>query len=197
MKASKDDKRNNLLPIIASYFAELGYRRATTSELANRCDVKEAILYRLWPSKKEMFLDSLDYIADNLVRIWQGLLSTATEEKTALELLISYESEHFAELNNYLVIYSALNEADDPEIKESLQRMYFYIHSFLVEKITLYRVKTGCGEQLSTPMLAWALMGIGTMVTITKHLGMLTEQGRSELLSGAAQALLEIEVSGY
>jgi TetR/AcrR family transcriptional regulator len=197
MKNSKEDKKKSLLPLIASYFTEFGYRRATTSELASRCGVKEAILYRLWPSKKEMFLASLDFIGVNLLSTWKDLISTATKEKTALEVLLSYESEHFAELNNYLIIFPALNEADDPDIKESLQRMYFRIHSFLVEYITLYKVETGHSNNLSTSMLAWALMGIGTMVTITKHLGMLAETDRGELLSSAGQVLLGNHVSEH
>jgi AcrR family transcriptional regulator len=191
MKNSKEKKKQILLPLIASSFTELGYRRATTSELARRCEVKEAILYRLWPGKKEMFLDSLDFIAENLLRVWKDQLSNAAKEKTAIESLLSYESKHFAELNNYLIIFTGLTEADDPDIKESLQRMYFRIHSSLVEYITLYKVQTGHATGLSTPILAWALMGIGTMVTITKHLGMLAESERGQLLEQAGGALLQ------
>ena len=38
------EKRRELLPVIARAFAELGYRRATTAELARRCGVRENIL---------------------------------------------------------------------------------------------------------------------------------------------------------
>ena len=33
-------RRKQLLPVIARAFAELGYRRATTAELAQRCKVR-------------------------------------------------------------------------------------------------------------------------------------------------------------
>lgn len=190
MKNSKEAKKKSLLPLVASSFAELGYRRATTAELAGRCQVKEAILYRLWSGKKDMFLEALDYIAENLLRIWKDQLSTAANDKTAIEVLLDYESKHFGEFNNYLIIFSGLNEADDPDIKESLQRMYFHIHSFLVEYITRYKIATGQDNGTDTATLAWAFMGIGTMVTITKHLGILTKPDREQLLRAIGGELL-------
>lgn len=190
MKNNKAEKKQKFLPLIATAFTELGYRRATTSELASRCGVKEAILYRLWPDKKAMFLNSLDFIAENLLSVWKEQIRTTAKERTALEVLLSYESEHFAELNNYHIIFSGLNEASDPDIKDSLQRMYFRIHSFLVEYITRFRVETGQANGLDTTTLAWALMGLGTMVTITKHLGMLAESERGLLLENGGKALL-------
>ena len=41
------DRRRELAPVLARAFAELGYRRATTAELAERCGVQEKALYRL------------------------------------------------------------------------------------------------------------------------------------------------------
>lgn len=35
------EKRRELLPTVARAFAELGYRRATTAELARRCGVPD------------------------------------------------------------------------------------------------------------------------------------------------------------
>ena len=197
MKNNKQDKKKKLLPLIASSFAELGYRRATTAELSKKCKVKEAILYRLWADKKEMFLESLDFITENLIQIWKEQLDNATENKIALELLLNYESKHFGELNNYIIIFSGLNEADDPEIKESLQRMYFQIHSFLVEQITQYKIATGKTTGIETTTLAWAFMGIGTMLTITKHLGMLTATSRERVLEETGKELLGIKISNH
>ena len=50
-----DARRRELIGTVATTFAELGYRRTTTANLAERCGVQEAILYRLWPDKRAMF----------------------------------------------------------------------------------------------------------------------------------------------
>ena len=59
--SQSNEKRRQLLPVVARTFAELGYRRVTTAELAKRCNVRENILYRLWPDKKAMFVAAIDY----------------------------------------------------------------------------------------------------------------------------------------
>jgi AcrR family transcriptional regulator len=67
-------KRQELLPIVARAFAELGYRRATTAELARRCGVPQNILYRIWPDKKAMFIAAIDYVYELSAATWQRLL---------------------------------------------------------------------------------------------------------------------------
>lgn len=56
------EQRERILPVLAATFAELGYRRTTTATLAERCEVRENILYRLWADKKAMFIAVIDYV---------------------------------------------------------------------------------------------------------------------------------------
>ncbi len=75
-----------LLPIVCQVFSELGYRRTTTAELAHRCDVRENILYRLWPDRKAMFLAAIDDIFRSCATIWNEILADhlAPEQLSAL-----------------------------------------------------------------------------------------------------------------
>ena len=57
-----DDRRRQFTPRVATAFIELGYRGTTTAELAQRCGVRENVLYRIWPTKKAMFLDAVEYV---------------------------------------------------------------------------------------------------------------------------------------
>ena len=61
--------------MLAQAFADLGYRRATTAELAERCGLRENQLYRLWPNKKAMFLASIDYLYEFSAEKWRALLA--------------------------------------------------------------------------------------------------------------------------
>ena len=70
-----NERRLELVPIVARTFAELGYRRTTTAALAERCKVRENILYRLWPDKRAMFVASLDYVYQLSEETWAQLLA--------------------------------------------------------------------------------------------------------------------------
>jgi len=80
------EKRREMLPIVARVFAELGYRRTTTAELAQRCGVQENILYRLWPDKKAMFIAAIGYVYDLSVGIWNRLLTEKDGVQTVAEI---------------------------------------------------------------------------------------------------------------
>ena len=81
--AEDNNKKNELMIEIAAAFAELGYRRATSSKLAVRCGVKEQILYRQWRGKREMFVDAVIYITDNIISIWERQIAGVKSDQEA------------------------------------------------------------------------------------------------------------------
>src|SRR5438132_3322579 len=88
-------KRRELLPVVARAFAELGYRRTTTADLARRCGVRENILYRLWPDKRAMFIASIEYVFERSAAVWRRLLAdAAAADVSAAEKLLAYEASH-------------------------------------------------------------------------------------------------------
>src|SRR5262249_9988053 len=78
-------------PDLARASAELGYRRATTADLAARCAVQEKALFRLWPDKRAMFLAALDQVFVESETLWERLASAPGQGSTA-ERLLAYEA---------------------------------------------------------------------------------------------------------
>ena len=70
---TNNQKREEFLPKIAQCFADHGYRGTTTAILSKTCDVRENVLYRIWPSKKEMFLDCIEHIYEVTMTLWNEL----------------------------------------------------------------------------------------------------------------------------
>ena len=91
-----NQRRAELVPVLARAFAELGYRRATTAALAERCGLRENQLYRLWPNKKAMFLASIDYLYEYTAEIWSRLLNEEDDISPA-ERILNWEGEHRGE----------------------------------------------------------------------------------------------------
>jgi len=111
------EKRHELLPVVAAAFAELGYRRASTAELARRCGVQELILYRLWPDKKAMFLAAIDHVFERSLSAWTMELAARPTGQDALTALIAYEARHHGEHGLYRIVFAGLGECDDPQLR--------------------------------------------------------------------------------
>ena len=185
-----DEKRKKLLPIVARAFAELGYRRATTAELAHRCKVRENILYRLWPDKKAMFIASINYVYDQAAGRWREVLSETDDNAGAAVRLLTHEAEHHGESGLHRIIFAGLSEADEPEIREALRKMYSRFHRFIRGQIAAHRDGGPAGALPDETITAWAIVGLGSVADIGRELGLLTSRGRKRMFAQAGRLLL-------
>ena len=180
-----DPKR--LLPIVAAAFAQLGYRRATTAQLADRCGVRENILYRAWPSKKTMFLAAIDHVFEVSLRRWQQLLGSADEAAADAERLLDFESVHHGEFGLYRIVFTGLSETDDPEIRTALRTMYQRFHRFIVQQLAA----GGSARRPADPELAaWTFVGMGTISNISRELRLFSADDRRRFFHEIGRLLL-------
>lgn len=183
------EKRRELLPVVARTFADLGYRRTTTAELASRCNVQENILYRLWPDKKAMFIAAIDYVYELSEATWKGLLGRGGNGASAQKLL-SYESEHLGEFGHSRIIFAGLGETDDPEIRAALSAMYKRFQGFSKDQVNSHRSSRSTKSAVDPALAAWALVGLGTVASIARELKLLTDKDRKRLMTEVGNLLL-------
>jgi AcrR family transcriptional regulator len=184
-----EDRRRELLPQVARAFAELGYRRATTAELAQRCGVRENVLYRLWPDKKAMFLAAIDHVYEVAMGAWDKVLRRGGEGTPAQQIL-AYESEHYGETGLYRLVFAGLSETDDPEVRAALRRMYGRFHAFLRDRVAEHR--GGSGESApDADVAAWAIVGIGTVSNLMRELRLVPAAERARLLREIGVLMLD------
>jgi len=187
-----NERRAELLPIIAGTFAELGYRRTTTAELAFRCGVQETTLYRLWADKKTMFLAAIGHVFDISKKIWAEKTSTAGAASPA-EQVMAYEAEHHGELGLYRILFAGLNEFDDPEIREALRTSYRSFQSWIEERILEHRQRAPSADlyPVEAGDAAWAAVALGTIINIGRDLDLLNSEDRAHLLDRVGRLLLD------
>jgi len=190
-----DEQSKMLLPIVCAVFSELGYRRTTTAELARRCDVRENILYRLWPDKKAMFLAAIDDIFRSRAEMWNVILADRPAPKKAVERIIEYESHHQGEFGFYRIVFTALTETDDDDIRVALVGMYKRFHQLVCRQVEAARGSGDLESGLPTEMAAWGLLGLATISNIIRELKLLSPRQRERMFAGVAKCLVGGEIS--
>ncbi|RIK73410.1 MAG: hypothetical protein DCC67_17965 [Planctomycetota bacterium] len=183
-----EQQRQDLLPIVARAFSELGLHRATTAELARRCGVRENILYRLWDDKKAMYLAAIRYVYDSTIHIWLQQATKKSDEFSLADVL-EYESQHLGEFGHYRILFTGLSELDDPDIRHALARMYQDFHAFIKRQLDQSRSTSGAKGELNSSLAAWALIGLGTISTIARETGCLSPRGRRRLIKEGGRYL--------
>jgi AcrR family transcriptional regulator len=184
-----NERREELLPVIARTFVRLGYRRATTAALAQACQVQETILYRLWADKKAMFIAAIEHVYEVSTGMWAKLLGDGDDGKSAAERLLEYESTHHGEFGMYRIVFAGLSESDDEDIRAALCSMYERYHEFIGARLSDHR--SGDVARIDGELSAWAIIGLGTITAIGRELGLLDGQARSDLWNEPGRLLLE------
>jgi AcrR family transcriptional regulator len=189
-----NEKRAELLPVVAQAFSELGYRKATTAELASRCGVQENILYRLWTDKKKMFTASIDYLFDATLQQWQGLIEDAAQDPdgpTAAQRILAYDAEHRGERGFYRITFAALSETDDEDVKAALRSMYDRFTRFIEKEIAEHRETIDDADLPDPWAVTWAILGIATAADIGREVGLLSATKRKAMIASAGRWLLD------
>jgi AcrR family transcriptional regulator len=178
------------MPIVAAAFAELGYRRATTAELAERCGVRENILYRLWADKKAMFIAAIDYVYEHSVAVWGRLLAAPGADTSGAERLLAHESQHHGEFGLYRILFAGLSETDDADIRVALGDVYRRYQKFITDRVRDHRAGASGADGPDASLVSWAVIGLGTVANITRELRLVSDRQRRRMLAEIGQELL-------
>lgn len=185
-----EQRRRDFLPHIAEAFSEIGYRRLTTARLAERCGVAENVLYRIWPSKKAMFLESIELIYRATLDFWQSVLDDESKPGSPAERLLREQSKNHGHKGLYRIIYAGLSETDDAEIRAALRGLYQRFHRYLMRLIEDHRGE-GADPSVSAEMAAWAIIGAGAILDLQRELGISSSAKRQRLLKEVGGVMLD------
>lgn len=186
---SLNEKREKFLPLISRCFADNGFRGTTTAKIASACNVRENVLYRIWPSKKDMFLDCLEHVYELTISLWRELEPDKESELTHAELILQFQAADHGLSRYYRLVFAGLME-NDQEIRKALRQLYRKFQSFLSETTDDHRRQRKISGDLNPDSTAWVLMGIAAMVDIQRELRILSNTGREKFLTDSGMRIL-------
>ena len=184
-----DERRRELLPLVAQAFSDLGYRRATTAELAARSGVQETILYRLWPDKKAMFVAAIEFLFSRRMAKWESAFDETVPASRASQL-IELTGQDLGEHRLYRIIFAALSETDDPDVKQALRKLYRLYHDRVETEVARHRKQRDVREVAEDDDTAWALIGLVAFMNIALDLKLMSARKRKQMFSTMASLLL-------
>ena len=191
-----EQRRKNFLPLLAAAFVELGYRGTTTAALGARCGVGENVLYRIWPSKKAMFLAAVEFVYVVTMENWKVFAAAADDDDTSAttaQRILDHQARNHGRLRLYRIIFAGLTE-DDPDIRATLRDVYRRLHAFITRQIRDHHrsVPPGSGGRLRAADTGWALIGLGAVVDVQRELEIIPVARRRRMMSDVGRAILDV-----
>lgn len=155
-------RRQQLLDCAAELFAQHGYARATTAELARAAGVTEPIIYRHFKSKRDLFIALIERTGEETIGSWEATLSDADSPPDRLSRLIAGNPMTTPKGQiAYRVILQAITETHDELIRAALQDHIQKLHDFLEREVARAQELHKVTGRFSAELVAWLLIDVG------------------------------------
>ena len=148
-------------------FAASNYTRVSTAELAKAAGISEPALYRYFPSKKALFISTIKAAGKRLLDIWERL---AGELIDPLEVIRAIGLGYYYHLRSHSpvmkLLFQALSEADDEEIRQALRDNFAALVRFLEENIEEGKRHGVIRQDVNPTVAAWQFMAFGLALDV-------------------------------
>jgi TetR/AcrR family transcriptional regulator len=153
-------------------FAASSYARVGTAELAKAAGISEPALYRYFPSKKELFISTIKTAGKRLLDIWERLASEVVDPLEVIQAIGLGYYDHLRSRSPVMkLLFQALSEADDKEIREALHNSFAAFIRFLEENIEEGKRQGLIRQDVNATVAAWQFMAFGLTLDLIHLMG--------------------------
>jgi len=169
------ERRQWVVTAACRVFAKSSYSGATTAEIARESGVTEPVLYRHFPSKRDLYLACLDAAWAHVRRLWEEALANEPDPGSRLGAM-GRAYIHQQRVGDKIMLsdlwVQALSEAsEDPKIRRYLRDQMREVHDFVADKIRLSQAAGGIAKDRDAGAEAWIFISLGLLSTIDRRLG--------------------------
>ena len=177
------ERENDLVEKATEVLAESNYRSATTARIAQGAGVSEAVIYQHFNSKRDLFLKVLERIGSDVLEKWAEVTVDSRSTKTALRQLGTY---HYTFINESKakekVLFQAISEVDDPEIRESLKEHFAAFVEFIAGIVREGKAEGVVPHDMDETMAGWIVLSFGIGSGFMSLFGFEEELDRERLI---------------
>jgi len=161
-RRSAQQRRRLILQSAQAVFAANSYAKVGTADLAKAAGISEPALYRYFPSKKDLFISTLKDSGARLLDIWERL---AMEVVNPLDIIWAIGLGYYDHLRSrspvMKLLFQAISEADDPDIRRALHENFASLIRFLMENIEEAKRRGLIRQDVDIIVAAWQFMAMG------------------------------------
>jgi len=117
-RLSADERRAQLLEVAASEFAISGFHGTSTEAIARRAGISHAYLFRLFPTKKDLFLATAHRCFERTRDVFRAAAAATPQQSERLHAMGEAYVELLADRELLLLQMQMYAACSDPEIRD-------------------------------------------------------------------------------
>lgn len=156
--------------------ARSNYRTTSIAEIASEAGITEPAVYRYFPTKKALFIAIIEDVGKRVLTIWTELKTESEDPIEALErIAVDYYERAMTRTGDLKVLFQALAEVDDEEIRQALRTQFSSYVELLSSVISDAKEKNLIRKDLDAKAAAWCYLSVGFTLNLVGLLRMGTE----------------------
>ena len=118
------ERREQLLTAAIAEFGVTGYHGTSTETIAERAGISQPYLFRLFGTKKDLFLACVDRCFDLTMEAFREAVRTKADDETPRQAMGHAYIENLGNRDLVLFVHQTYAAADDPDIRELAARRF-------------------------------------------------------------------------
>ncbi|MFC5449358.1 TetR/AcrR family transcriptional regulator [Paenibacillus aestuarii] len=102
-EAQSTNRKLEIISAAIEVFAEVGYYRATTAQVAERASISQPYIFRFFATKESLLLTALEVSWSRVIESFRKVLETSSPELLETRLILEYEHIQALHLNEILL----------------------------------------------------------------------------------------------
>ena len=123
-RKSADERREEILAVAVEHFAEGGYHGTSTEVIAREAGISQPYLFRLFRTKKELFLACTDRACEKVIATFQSAAERAEPGHELEDMGLAYVHELLPDRHALLMLMQGYAAVADPEIQAHVRDGY-------------------------------------------------------------------------
>ena len=132
-RKSAEERREDILAVAMERFAEGGYHGTSTEAIARDAGISQPYLFRLFRTKKELFLACDDRACEKILESFRRAAAEAEPGHKLDAMGEAYVHELLPDRHALFMLMQGYVAASDPEIREHVRRRYGEVISVVSE----------------------------------------------------------------
>jgi AcrR family transcriptional regulator len=167
-RKSAEERREDVVAAAFGHFAREGYNGTSTEAVARDAGISQPYLFRLFGTKRELFLACHDHMCDRLRDLFAGAAEGAPPEERLAAMGAAYTESLVADRPMLLIQMQSYAACSDPEIQAHVRRRYVE----LVREVGRVS-EAGPGE-------VWSFFSHGMLLNVVASLDLQAVAGEEE-----------------
>ena len=153
-RKSAEERREEILAVALRHFAAGGYHGTSTEVIAKEAGISQPYLFRLFRTKKELFLACNERACDKVIDAFRRAAAAAPEGERLKAMGKAYFAELVPDRHAILMMMQGFVATSDPDIQERVRRRFGDV---VAEVTRLSNV---------TPQEVWSFIANGMLLNV-------------------------------